>query len=165
MSSVAEIKSAIIDLDAKIQAEQDPKKKQAMTDDLARLFELHDAAMGASTPPPQMPIAGRAGAMMRRGTPDVVGAVQGIGQAISGSPAGQTFSEEMDRFGPEVRRRSAQIIGQELDLTDPGKVAGVAVSQAARAGGATLSSFIGTVIPNNIKEGAANLYNNLKETC
>lgn len=164
MSSVAEIKSAIIDLDAKIQAEQDPKKKQAMTDDLARLFELHDAAMGASTPPPQMPIAGRAGAMMRRGTPDVVGAVQGIGQAISGSPAGQTFSEEMDRFGPEVRRRSAQIIGQELDLTDPGKVAGVAVSQAARAGGATLSSFIGTVIPNNIKEGAANLYNNLKET-
>ena len=97
MSSVAEIKSAIIDLDAKIQAEQDPKKKQAMTDDLARLFELHDAAMGASTPPPQMPIAGRAGAMMRRGTPDVVGAVQGIGQAISGSPAGQTLSEARER--------------------------------------------------------------------
>jgi len=164
MSSVAEIKSAIIDLDAKIQAEQDPKKKQAMTDDLARLFELHDAAMGASTPAAQMPITGRAGAMMRRGRPDVVGAAQDVGQAISESPAGQTFSAEMTQFGPEVRRRSAQIIGEELDLTDPGKVAGVAVSQAARAGGATLSSFIGTVIPNNIKEGAANLYNNLKET-
>jgi len=118
-------------------------------------------------PPPnssQMPITGRAGAMMRRGTPDVVGAAQNIGRVISESPAGQTFSEEMDRFGPEFRRRSAQIIGEELELTDPGKVAGVAVSQAARAGGATLSSFIGTVIPNNIKEGAANLYNNLKET-
>ena len=118
-------------------------------------------------PPPnssQMPITGRAGAMMRRGTPDVVGAVQDVGQAISESPAGQTFSAEMTQFGPEIRRRSAQIIGEELDLTDPGKVAGVAVSQAARAGGATLSSFIGTVIPNNIKEGAENLYNNLKET-
>lgn len=118
-------------------------------------------------PPPnssQMPIIGRAGAMMRRGTPDVVGAAQNIGRVISESPAGQTFSEEMDRFGPEFRRRSAQIIGEELDLTDPGKVAGVAVSQAARAGGATLSSFIGSVIPNNIKEGAVDLYNNIKET-
>ena len=35
MSSAAEIKSAIIDLDAKIQAEKDPAKKQAMTNDLA----------------------------------------------------------------------------------------------------------------------------------
>tara|TARA_R100001510_G_scaffold53059_1_gene54312 strand:- start:381 stop:2090 length:1710 start_codon:yes stop_codon:yes gene_type:complete len=164
MSSAAEIKSAIIDLDAKIQAEKDPAKKQAMTNDLARLFELHDAAMGASTPAAQMPITGRAGAMMRRGTPDVVGAVQDVGQAISESPAGQTFSAEMTQFGPEVRRRSAQIIGEELDLTDPGKVAGVAVSQAARAGGATLSSFIGSVIPNNIKEGSVDLYNNIKET-
>ena len=109
-------------------------------------------------------VSGRAGAIMRRGTPDVVGAVQDVGQSISESPASQTFSEEMDRFGPEVRRRSAQIIGEELDLTDPGKVAGVAVSQAARAGGATLSSFIGSVIPNNIKEGAVDLYNNIKET-
>jgi hypothetical protein len=164
MSSAAEIKSAIIDLDAKIQAEKDPAKKQAMANDLARLFELHDAAMGASTLAAQMPITGRAGAMMRRGTPDVVGAVQDVGQAISESPAGQTFSAEMTQFGPEVRRRSAQIIGEELDLTDPGKVAGVAVSQATRAGGATLSSFIGSVIPNNIKEGAVDLYNNIKET-
>ena len=118
-------------------------------------------------PPPkssQMPITGRAGAIMRRGTPDVAGAGQDIGRVISESPAGQTFSAEMTQFGPEVRRRSAQIIGEELDLTDPSKVAGVAVSQAARAGGATLSSFIGSVIPNNIKEGAENLYNNLKET-
>ena len=164
MSSAAEIKSAIIDLDAKIQAEKDPAKRQAMTNDLARLFELHDAAMGASTPAAQKPITGRAGAMMRRGTPDVVGAVQDVGQAISESPAGQTFSAEMTQFGPEIRRRSAQIIGEELDLTDPGKVAGVAVSQAARAGGATLSSFIGSVVPNNIKEGAVDLYNNIKET-
>lgn len=118
-------------------------------------------------PPPkssQMPITGRAGAIMRRGTPDVVGAAQDIGQAISESPAAQTFSEEMGQFGPEIRRRSAQIIGEELDVTDPGKIAGVALSQAARAGGATLSSFIGTVIPNNIKEGAVDLYNSIKET-
>lgn len=109
-------------------------------------------------------VTGRAGALMRRSTPDIVGATQDIGQAISESPAGQTFSEEMSRFGPEVRRRATRIIGEELDVTDPGKIAGVAVSQAARAGGATLSSFIGTVIPNNVKEGAASLYNDIKET-
>lgn len=118
-------------------------------------------------PPPkssQMPITGRAGAIMRRGTPDVAGAGQDIGRVISESPVGQTFSEEMAQFGPEVRRRSARIIGEDIDLTDPGKVAGVAVSQMARAGGAALSSFAGTVIPNNIKEGAENLYNSIKET-
>lgn len=109
-------------------------------------------------------VSGRAGAMMRRGAPDVAGVARDIGQTISESPAGQTFSEEMSRFGPEVRRRSARIIGEELDVSDPGKIAGVAISQAARAGGATLSSFIGTMIPNNIKEGAVGLYNNIKET-
>ena len=109
-------------------------------------------------------VSGRAGAMMRRGAPDFVGVAQDIGQTVSESTAAQTFSEEMAQVGPEVRRRSAQIIGEELDLTDLGKVAGVAVSQAARAGGATLSSFIGSVIPNNIKEGAVDLYNNIKET-
>lgn len=109
-------------------------------------------------------VPGRAGAIMRRGVPDVVGVAQDIGQTVSESPAAQTFSEEMAQFGPEIERRSARIIGEELDLTDPGKVAGVVASQAARVGGATLSSFIGTVIPNNIKEGALGVYNNIKET-
>ena len=58
MSSAAEIESTIISLDAKMQEEENPAKKQAMADDLVRLFEMHDAAVGASPPPKPNDIVG-----------------------------------------------------------------------------------------------------------
>ena len=58
MSSAAEIKSTIINLDAKMQEEENPATKQAMADDLVRLFELHDAAVGASPTPNPNDIVG-----------------------------------------------------------------------------------------------------------
>ena len=47
MSSAAEIQSAIVSLDAKIQAEENPATKQAMADDLATLFKMYDEATNA----------------------------------------------------------------------------------------------------------------------
>ena len=43
-------------------------------------------------------------------------------------------------------------------------LAGVAVSQAARAGGAALSSYIGGMLPQSVKEGAQDLFAQVQNT-
>jgi hypothetical protein len=82
--------------------------------------------------------------------------------------ARKTLGEEVEKFGPEVERRYANIAGDDPSLVENlyrlpefGLVAG---SQAIRAGGATLATYLGSWIPNSVKEGAAELYDDVKET-
>jgi len=78
--------------------------------------------------------------------------------------ARETLGREAEQFGPEFQRRAGRIVGEELDPTDIPKVAGVAVSQAARAGGAVLSSYIGGLLPQSVKEGAQDLFAQIQNT-
>ena len=82
-----------------------------------------------------------------------------FGPGIGLQRASATLQEEIREFGPEFSRRAATIVGRELDPTDIPKVAGVAVSQTARAGGAVLNSYLGGLIPASVKEGAADKHN------
>lgn len=86
------------------------------------------------------------------------------GPGIGLQRASTTLQEEAQRFGPEFSRRAGRIVGETLDPTDIPKVAGVAVTQAARAGGAVANSYLGGLIPNSIKEGAEDLYKKLQGT-
>lgn len=82
--------------------------------------------------------------------------------------ARETLRQEMDKFGPEVERRYANIAGDDPSLVEnlyrAPEFAAVAGSQAIRAGGATLATYLGSWIPNSVKEGAAELYESVKET-
>lgn len=82
--------------------------------------------------------------------------------------ARKTLGEEVEKFGPEVERRYANIAGDDPSLVENlyrlPEFAAVAGSQAIRAGGATLSTYLGSWIPNSVKEGAAELYDEVKDT-
>ena len=86
------------------------------------------------------------------------------GPGIGLQRASETLQEEYHQFGPEVLKRSGKIVGQELGPSDIPKVAGVVASQAARAGGAVASSYIGGLIPNFIKEGAEDLFETIRDS-
>jgi hypothetical protein len=82
--------------------------------------------------------------------------------------ARKTLGEEVEKFAPEVERRYANIAGDDPSLVENlyrlPEFAAVAGSQAARAGGATLATYLGQWIPNSVKEGAAELYEDIKKT-
>ena len=82
--------------------------------------------------------------------------------------ARKTLGEEVEKFAPEVQRRYATIAGDDPSLAENlyrlPEFAAVAGSQAIRAGGATLSTYLSQWIPNSVKEGAAELYKDIKET-
>jgi len=79
-----------------------------------------------------------------------------------------TIREEMQKFGPEVSRRTQIIMGDDPSLLEQlvksPELALIAGSQAARAGGATLNTYLGTLIPNAVKEGAEEAYDRVKNT-
>ena len=79
-----------------------------------------------------------------------------------------TAREEMQKFGPEVSRRAQIIMGDDPSLLEQlvksPELALIAGSQAARAGGATLNTYLGTLIPNAVKEGAEEAYDRVKDT-
>ena len=79
-----------------------------------------------------------------------------------------TVREEMQKFGPEVSRRTQIIMGDDPSLLEQlvksPELALIAGSQAARAGGATLNTYLGTLIPNAVKEGAEEAYDRVKDT-
>jgi hypothetical protein len=87
-----------------------------------------------------------------------------FGPGIGLQRASATLQEEIQEFGPEFSRRAATVVGRELDPVDIPSVAGVALSQTARAGGAVLNSYLGGLIPASVKEGAADLYKDLQGT-
>ena len=82
--------------------------------------------------------------------------------------ARETLGQEIEKFAPEVERRYANIAGDDPSLVENlyrlPEFAAVAGSQAIRAGGATLATYLGQWIPNSVKEGAAELYKDIKET-
>ena len=92
-------------------------------------------------------------------------ALQNFGPEMA---ARETLGKEIDKFGPEVERRYANIAGDDPSLAENlyriPEFAAVAGSQAIRAGGATLATYLSQWIPNSVKEGAVELYENVKDT-
>ena len=82
--------------------------------------------------------------------------------------ARETLRGELERFGPEVSRRFQNITGDDPSpleqLYRAPELALIGGSQAARAGGATLSTYISSWIPNAVKEGAEAVYDRIKDT-
>ena len=82
--------------------------------------------------------------------------------------ARETLRGELERFGPEVSRRFQNITGDDTSLLEKlyraPELALIGGSQAARAGGATLSTYISSWIPNAVKEGAEAVYDRIKDT-
>jgi hypothetical protein len=118
MSSAAEIQNAIVSLDAKIQAEENPATKQAMADDLVRLFELHDAAVGASPAPNPDDIVGE----LRQKKTDLLGFANAFAAGVNKgviSIADLPFdliNLALDAFGaPQSFRQGPQNLSQGID--------------------------------------------------
>jgi len=118
MSSAAEIESAIVSLDAKIQAEENPATKQAMADDLVRLFELHDASVGASPTPNPNDIVGE----LRQKKTDLLGFANAFAAGVNKgviSIADLPFdliNLALDAFGaPQSFRQGPQNLSQGID--------------------------------------------------
>jgi hypothetical protein len=82
--------------------------------------------------------------------------------------ARETLREELEQFGPEVSRRAQNVMGDDPSLLEQlyraPELALIGGSQAARAGGATLSTYISSWIPNAVKEGAEAVYDRIKDT-
>jgi hypothetical protein len=70
--------------------------------------------------------------------------------------ARETLRGELERFGPEVSRRAQNVMGDDPSLLrqlyQAPELALIGGSQAARAGGATLSTYLSSWIPNSVKE-------------
>ena len=64
----------------------------------------------------------------------------------------------MEEFSPEIQRRFARVAGEDPSVAETvfraPELAAIGVSQAARAGGATLGSYIGGLLPESVKAGA-----------
>ena len=88
--------------------------------------------------------------------------------SLAGAAARETLGREMAEFSPEVQRRFARVAGEEPSVAESvfraPELAAIGVSQAARVGGATLSSYIGGLLPESVKAGARDLFNQLQET-
>lgn len=95
-------------------------------------------------------------------TPSVL---QGFGPERA---ARETLRQEIERFGPEVSRRAQNVMGDDPNLLEQlvksPELAMIAGSQVARAGGATLNTYINSWIPNALKEGAEAAYERAKDT-
>ena len=82
--------------------------------------------------------------------------------------ARETLRGELEQFGPEVSRRAQNVMGDDPSLIEKlyraPELALIGGSQAARAGGATLSTYISSWIPNAVKEGAEAVYDRIKDT-
>lgn len=82
--------------------------------------------------------------------------------------ARETLRGELEQFGPEVSRRAQNVMGDDPSLLrqlyQAPELALIGGSQAARAGGATLATYISSWIPNSIKEGAEAAYDRIKDT-
>ena len=82
--------------------------------------------------------------------------------------ARETLRGELERFGPEVSRRAQNVMGDDPSLLrqlyQAPELALIGGSQAARAGGATLSTYLSSWIPNSVKEGAEAAYDKIKDT-
>jgi hypothetical protein len=82
--------------------------------------------------------------------------------------ARETLRGELERFGPEVSRRFQNVTGDDPSLLEQlyraPELALIGGSQAARAGGATLSTYLSSWIPNSVKEGAEAVYDRIKDT-
>lgn len=82
--------------------------------------------------------------------------------------ARKTLREELEQFGPEVSRRAQNVMGDDPSLLrqlyQAPELALIGGSQAARAGGATLATYISSWIPNAVKEGAEAAYDKIKDT-
>lgn len=82
--------------------------------------------------------------------------------------AKETLRQEIQEFGPETSRRFQLVTGDDpsllRQLAQSPELAMIAGSQAARAGGATLSTYLGAWIPNSLKEGAEEVYESIKDT-
>lgn len=121
------------------EADNNLEAARELADEAARLY-------GPLTPPPSAPEP----------------IADPYGPGIGLQRASKTLQDEYQKFKPEVLRRSATIVGQELTPSDLPKVAGVAVSQAARAAGSVAGSYLGGLIPNFVKEGAEDLFKNIQ---
>ena len=95
-------------------------------------------------------------------TPSVL---QGFGPEMA---AKETLRQEIQEFGPETSRRFQLVTGDDpsllRQLAQSPELAMIAGSQAARAGGAALSTYLGAWIPNSLKEGAEEVYESIKDT-
>lgn len=82
--------------------------------------------------------------------------------------ARETLKQEIEQFGPEVSRRAQNVMGDDPSLIrklyQAPELALIGGSQAARAGGATLATYISSWIPNAVKEGAEVAYDKIKDT-
>ena len=82
--------------------------------------------------------------------------------------ARETLRGELEQFRPEVSRRFQNVTGDDPSLLEQlyraPELALIGGSQAARAGGATLSTYISSWIPNAVKEGAEAVYDRIKDT-
>ena len=82
--------------------------------------------------------------------------------------ARETLRGELEQFGPEVSRRAQIVMGDDPSLLrqlyQAPELALIGGSQAARAGGATLATYISSWIPNSVKEGAEAVYDRIKDT-
>ena len=82
--------------------------------------------------------------------------------------ARETLGREIERFGPEFERRFARVTGEAPSVAEQvfraPEAAAIGVSQAARAGGAALSSYIGGLLPQSVKEGAQELFAQVQNT-
>ena len=86
---------------------------------------------------------------------------------LAGAAARETLGREMEEFSPEIQRRFARVAGEDPSVAETvfraPELAAIGVSQAARAGGATLSSYIGGLLPESVKAGARDLLISLKK--
>lgn len=78
------------------------------------------------------------------------------------------MSREVREFAPEVERRFARVAGEDPSILEeiyraPEK-AMIGVSQAARGAGEVVTSYIGSLLPESIKKGAENLFNQVRDT-
>lgn len=82
--------------------------------------------------------------------------------------ARETLGREIEQFAPEVQRRFARVAGEEPSVAETvfraPELAAIGVSQAARAGGATLTSYIGGLLPQSVKAGAKDLFAQVQST-
>jgi len=93
---------------------------------------------------------------------------QPFGPGIGLQQASQTLQEEAQQFAPEVQRRFARVAGEDPSGAEQvfraPEMAAIGVSQAARVGGAALSSYIGGLLPQSVKEGAQDLFAQVQNT-
>ena len=118
MSSAAEIQSAIVSLDAKIQAEENPATKQAMADDLATLFKMYDEATNAPPTADPNDIVGE----LRQKKTDLLGFANAFAAGVNKgviSIADLPFdliNLALDAFGaPQSFRQGPQNLSQGID--------------------------------------------------